>query len=627
MLKNIYLILLILCSFSLSAQLLDVDFDADPTGTITTTPGGDYYWIDNGACGSDWEVTTGIGSVTCSSCSGNLAGIQYGISGCFLDATLVVGPFSPTGTCVDISFDYGYTTTTATTGDDFRVELYDNSGTIVSVLVAATTSDVDGSYSQQICGLIGGQNYTIRARHKDLYNAWGSEVDNFLVTEPCATTATYTTVDDCANSQFYIDVNVTSLGAGTNINITNNGGAGASNSAGTGITQIGPFSVGTNVTVIVDGTSFGGCAITSTTLSATCVTSSSQDCSGGTSICGDAVFSGNSNGPGPIDDIDGTTGGCLGINENESSWYFFEALTAGKLEFAIKPQNGTDDYDFALWGPYPSGSTPASICPPAGPPIRCSFAAGAPNPLTGTGLVTGAGDTSEGTGGDDIVDPIFPNTGDVYILLVDNYAATTSPFNMDMTLSSGLSLNCTTLPIELLNFNGYSEEGYNRLEWVTASELNNDRFIIEKSHDGVLFNVIGDVEGQSNSNNNTDYSFIDDNINDGIFYYRLRQVDFDGSYTYSNTIAIKQSENAEISFFPNPTKGNVKLNFVSKHQEQITITVSSLFQKIHKQQVSFPRGNHVFDLDIFKELKPGFYIINAIDDHGNIIKTQRIIKN
>ena len=90
MLKNIYLILLILCSFSLSAQLLDVDFDADPTGTITTTPGGDYYWIDNGACGSDWEVTTGIGSVTCSSCSGNLAGIQYGISGCFLDATLVV---------------------------------------------------------------------------------------------------------------------------------------------------------------------------------------------------------------------------------------------------------------------------------------------------------------------------------------------------------------------------------------------------------------------------------------------------------------------------------------------------------------------------------------------------------
>ncbi len=139
--------------------------------------------------------------------------------------------------------------------------------------------------------------------------------------------------------------------------------------------------------------------------------------------------------------------------------------------------------------------------------------------------------------------------------------------------------------------------------------------------------MIGGVGRQSNSNNNTDYSFNEGNINGSIFYYRLRQVDFDGSYTYSNTIAIKQSENAEISFFPNPTKGNVKLNFVSKHQEQITITVSSLFQKIHKQQVSFPRGNHVFDLDIFKELKPGFYIINAIDDHGNIIKTQRIIKN
>ena len=411
--------------------------------------------------------------------------------------------------------------------------------------------------------------------------------ESFTIACPCSNppVATYTVVEDCPNLQFSINVNVTALGDGTAVDITNDGGVGANNNVSTG------------------------------------------DCAGGTSICNDQTLSGNSNGPGPIDDIDGTTGGCLGINENESSWYFFEAQTGGKLEFAIIPQNGTDDYDFALWGPYPSGSTPASICPPAGAPIRCSFAAGAPNPLTGTGLLTGAGDNSEGAGGDNIVDPIFPNTGDVYILLIDNYAATTSPFDMDMTLSAGLTLNCTPLPIELLNFNGYPENGYNQLEWTTASEINNDRFVIERSHDGVLFEILGEISGQANSNRNVQYNFIDENINNGILYYRLRQVDYDGAYTYSNTIAIKQSENAEISFFPNPTKGNVKLNFVSKSNEDLTISINSLFQEIHRQEIAFPRGNHVFDLDIFKELDAGFYIINVIDTEGNTIKTERIIKS
>lgn len=129
-----------------------------------------------------------------------------------------------------------------------------------------------------------------------------------------------------------------------------------------------------------------------------------QDCAGGTSICSDASFSGNSDGYGFIEELNSSNDDCLS-GENQTSWYFFEAATAGTLEFGIKPQNGTDDYDFAMWGPYPSGSTPTAICPPAGAPVRCSYSAGAPNPATGTGLMSGAGDTSEGVSGDDVVNP------------------------------------------------------------------------------------------------------------------------------------------------------------------------------------------------------------------------------
>jgi hypothetical protein len=630
MLKKTYLILLVLFSLNLPAQLtlLDEKFELpSTTGSITTTPGGDYYWIDNGACTSEWEVTTGIPLVTCSSCTGQIAGIAYGSNGCNLNATLVVGPFSPSGSCVDISFDYGYTTGTPTIGDDFFVGLYDNSGTLVSNLVTLTTSDVDGTYSQQVCGLTGGQNYTIRTRFRDSYNAWGAEVDNFLVTESCiAPTANFSIVDDCINSQFYINVNVTGFGDGSNVDITNNGGVASSNAVGIGTTQIGPFAAGSNITVIVDGTSYSGCTLTSSVLTESCIPPNPQDCTGGTSICDDVSFSGNSNGPGPIDDIDGTTGGCLGINENESSWYFFEALTGGKLEFAIKPQNGTDDYDFALWGPYPSGSTPASICPPTSAPLRCSFAAGAPNPATGTGLLTGAGDTSEGTGGDDIVDPIFPSSGDVYILLIDNYAATTSPFDMDMTLSNGLSLNCTPLPIELLKFNGIAQENSNLIEWSTIEEINNDYFVIESSYNGVLFKRIDMIKGAGNHSGLFEYNFVDENPGTGISYYRLKQVDYDGQFSYSNVISVKRSIGAEVSIFPNPTPKKVKLNFVSRDDENITVYVNNAYKNIYNQKFPIPKGNHIIELEFFSDLPQGYYVIQILDKNDNIIKTEKIIK-
>jgi len=400
----IYPLLFILCSLNLSAQttLLNENFTGDAS-TIPTIPAGDYYWVDYGPCDSDWEITKGIGNGNCKSCSGERAGISYGSSsGCSVDAILVVGPFTPSGTCVDISFDYGYNTSRRTSGDDFFVRLYDNSGSLVTNLVSLTTSDAHGNYSQQICGLIAGKNYNIVTRFRDTYNAWGAEVDNFLVTESCTNpSAAYTTVADCGNPQFYIEVNVS-----------------------------------------VDGSSYAGCALASSVLTSSCVISRSQDFSSGTSICNNVVFSGKSNGPRPKDDIEETNSDCLCINKNESSLYF-----------------------------------------------------------------------------------------------------------------------------------------------------------------------------------------IDDNINDGVLYYRLRQVDSDGFYTDANTIAVKQSDNTEISFFPNPTKGNVKLNIVSKNAEEITITISSLFHQIHEQRITLTRENHVLDIDIFKGLDPGFYVIKAVDANGNLIKTEKIIKN
>lgn len=113
------------------------------------------------------------------------------------------------------------------------------------------------------------------------------------------------------------------------------------------------------------------------------------------------------------------------------------------------------------------------------------------------------------------------------------------------------------LPIELLSFTGKNVPRGNLLEWVTETEINNDYFTIEKSQDAVDFYPIGTIPGAGNSTNTRYYSFIDEDINFNMNYYRLKQTDFDGQYAYSNIIAL------------NNTIGNVGI-IISNNTLQVT---------------------------------------------------------
>jgi hypothetical protein len=255
-------------------------------------------------------------------------------------------------------------------------------------------------------------------------------------------------------------------------------------------------------------------------------TAVNQDCSGATGVCNNASFSGNSNGAGS-QELNITNSGCLYI-EHQSSWYVFQAQTTGTLTFTLSPQNGTDDYDFAIWGP-------GAVCPPTGPPIRCSYAAGGGD----TGLQNGAGDNTESAFGDRWVEDMTIIAGQTYIMLIDNWSATTSPF----TFSWGgtASLDCTVLPVEFIYFGGACSDGLNVLNWITATETDNDHFVVQRSHDGLEFYDIGTVEGIGNSVQNTAYSFADPLFSNCLNYYRLRQIDLNGTATTSRTVVIDNS--------------------------------------------------------------------------------------
>jgi hypothetical protein len=98
---------------------------------------------------------------------------------------------------------------------------------------------------------------------------------------------------------------------------------------------------------------------------------------------------------------------------------------------------------------------------------------------------------------------------------------------------------CTVLPIELVAFDGTAKDKYNLLTWSTATEKDNDYFIVERSDDAQHFTEVGRVKGNGNSNHLLNYSLKDYNLTNGITYYQLRAIDFNKKEQYSNVIAVE----------------------------------------------------------------------------------------
>ncbi len=120
------------------------------------------------------------------------------------------------------------------------------------------------------------------------------------------------------------------------------------------------------------------------------------------------------------------------------------------------------------------------------------------------------------------------------------------------------------LPIELLDFDAQQLGDAVGVSWITASEINNDYFVVERSSNGLLFDEIGTIQGAGNSSETINYGMADRSPLTGISYYRLKQVDFDGAFTYSQIESVSfSSENNTYVIYPNPTTGSVLIKGVA----------------------------------------------------------------
>ena len=113
------------------------------------------------------------------------------------------------------------------------------------------------------------------------------------------------------------------------------------------------------------------------------------------------------------------------------------------------------------------------------------------------------------------------------------------------------------LPVELTRFNATAQAKGVALSWATATEKNNDRFEVQRSADGQSFQTIGTVKGQGNSSSLREYSFTDSRPFAGQSYYRLRQVDTDGSSAFSPVVTVQTQ--TEVAVYPTPATNAVVL--------------------------------------------------------------------
>ncbi len=197
-----------------------------------------------------------------------------------------------------------------------------------------------------------------------------------------------------------------------------------------------------------------------------------------------------------------------------------------------------------------------------------------------------------------------------------------------------------TLPVELVYFFAESYEDSILLKFGTATEVSNYGFEIQRAQNNLIFNIIGFVEGNGNSNSPKHYTFADSLVEmTGIIYYRLKQIDFDGTSAYSDTVTVDflssitlESSNIPSQFsisnnYPNPFNPATKINFELPFQQALKINLFDVRGKLVKEIASqeFLPGIYQLYLD-FSLYSSGIYFVRFESQNNVVTKRMTFVK-
>ncbi len=179
----------------------------------------------------------------------------------------------------------------------------------------------------------------------------------------------------------------------------------------------------------------------------------------------------------------------------------------------------------------------------------------------------------------------------------------------------------TTLPIELLSFTAVCEESSNEVtvRWSTASEQNSSHFTVERSLDGIVWEVLGTVHAAGNSTSNLNYELTDSDVRgQALVYYRLNQFDLDGAAkVYGPASAECLNDQLGFEMFPNPAGTDVTVLLHGEHQTGETeIVFTDLNGKEVKRIIYNEQTGKMMSVDL-RNLEPGVYLVRLITGDTN----------
>jgi len=189
------------------------------------------------------------------------------------------------------------------------------------------------------------------------------------------------------------------------------------------------------------------------------------------------------------------------------------------------------------------------------------------------------------------------------------------------------------LPIELLSFTAQCNslnQGNKEvlIQWQTVSETNNDYFILERSKDAINWLEIANIDGAGNSNSLLSYNYVDKFSK---AFYRLKQVDFDGNFSYSNIIQVKCEDNLQdnsieiISIYPNPAQNDFNYNIISTKDREINISVINVLGKIILREHNYIKeGLNNYSINV-SSLAPSVYYFKIETVDGLDYDSEQII--
>jgi len=187
----------------------------------------------------------------------------------------------------------------------------------------------------------------------------------------------------------------------------------------------------------------------------------------------------------------------------------------------------------------------------------------------------------------------------------------------------------STIPVELTSFTANIVGSNVELSWTTATELNNSGFEIERSEDNVNFAKISFVPGFGTTTETKSYSYTDQSVNSGTYYYRLKQIDFDGSFNYSSIVEVGLTLPSVFALeqnYPNPFNPSTSIQFSLPVDAQVTIGVYNLVGEKVAEIASgnFSAGSHKVSFNA-SALTSGIYFYQ-LDATGNDGKTFSSVK-